>query len=129
MLADVKINRVICLMEAKEIEQFELGAEAAMLSANGIGFSHFPIADFGLPDVARFSVFMGDMIAWLNAGENLFLHCAGGVGRAGTAASCLLMQQGWNPDLAMKHVSDRRGKICPETDEQIAFVRSWNLPV
>ena len=119
------ISHVVSLIEDSEVETHNLHNEGSALAALGMAFSRFPIADFGIPDVKAFTELMNDLSQRLKSGDHIFLHCAGGVGRAGTTASCLLVEHGWDAEDAMAHVSKIRGVASPETPEQVAFIRSW----
>ena len=119
------INHVVSLIEEAEVERYGLDREGERLAANGIGFTRFPVDDFDIPDDGAFRKLIDDLTTKLGSGQTLFLHCAGGVGRAGTTASCLLVEHGWEPDDAMKLVSKKRGMRSPETAAQEDFVRRW----
>jgi len=124
-LKSLGISHVVSLIEMREIERHGLQDELQQLAHHDIGFTHFPIGDLSLPDGGKFVSLISDLREMLAAGENLFVHCAGGVGRAGTTASCLLIQFGEDAEIAMQRVSKARGETVPETEEQIQFVRRW----
>jgi len=119
------INRVVSLLSSEDIENYSLQGEGRALDDYGINFQNFPIDDFGVPEKSAFADLMQQLRAHLENGEHIFLHCAGGVGRAGTTAACLLIEQGLEADKAMARVSEARGITCPETEEQVSFVRQW----
>ena len=58
----------------------------------------------------------------IRAGFNVLVHCKGGLGRAGTIASRLLIELGMEPEEAITRVREARpGAI--ETAAQLAYVR------
>lgn len=62
----------------------------------------------------------------LLAGEKVIVHCKGGLGRAGTVASMLLLQAGGavdGSDAISQVRAARPGAV--ETEEQENFVREW----
>ena len=69
----------------------------------------------------------------LAAKRNVYVHCWGGIGRTGTVVACWLQRHGRSPDEALKELARfwqnvakrHRQPRSPETDEQIAWVRSW----
>lgn len=67
---------------------------------------------------SRVQGLVGDVDAWLSAGEGVYLHCWGGRGRAGTMAACVLISlYGLSSQQALKHIQaayDTRagGKWC-----------------
>lgn len=124
-LSALGISHVVSFLEPAEIERHGLQGEPDLLANRGIGFTHFPIGDFGLPDRAGFKMLISDLEDKLASGDNLFLHCAGGVGRAGTTASCLFIQHGEDAESAMEKVGKMRGKKVPETPQQIEFIQNW----
>lgn len=94
-------------------------------------FSHVPIIDLSIPTYDQVQGLVGDVDAWLSAGEGVYLHCWGGRGRAGTMAACVLISlYGLSSQQALKHIQaayDTRagGGYSPETSEQQRFVRAW----
>ncbi|KAL4423893.1 hypothetical protein ABPG75_001194 [Micractinium tetrahymenae] len=97
-----------------------------------LDFVHCPIVDLGLPDADRLRLLLADMAQRLDDGENLYVHCWGGRGRAGTVGACLLAQlYGMPADEALERIQrsfDTRkdgGRRSPETDEQHEFVRRF----
>lgn len=119
------IDHVVSLITREEVEAYGLNGEGRSLNDIGRGFTHFPIDDFDTPDVDGFSALIANLKKRLENGEHLFLHCAGGIGRAGTTASCLLIEFGSKANDAMAKVSAARGETCPETPDQVAFVQNW----
>ena len=116
---------MVSLIEDAEIDRHGLRREEFALSSAGIGFTRFPICDFQTPDPATFPQFIEDMSKRLSDNENILLHCAGGIGRAGTTASCLLVKNGMSADAAMALVSEKRGEKSPETIDQENFVKAF----
>ena len=124
-LMDNGINHVVSLISDEEIKAYGIEKEKEWLEEYDIGFDSFPINDFDVPDDEEFLEMMKKFIEEQKKGKNLFLHCAGGVGRAGTLACCLLVAQGVDTDDAVKLVSEKRGRASPETQGQIQFVRDY----
>ena len=92
-----------------------------------------PIADYAVPDAALMRRILDTLQAALRAGQPLYLHCHGGIGRTGTVVGCLLVEHGYTPDQALvllarkwRVMAKRAGApVTPETDEQRGFVLSW----
>ncbi len=124
-LQEYKINHVVSLIEEAEVTRHGLQNEGDELNSLGIGFTRFSVDDFQTPNAATLPSLINDLSARLSNGEHLFLHCAGGVGRAGTITSCLMVKHGMTPNDAMELVSQQRGEKSPETDEQANFVRAF----
>jgi len=71
-----------------------------------------------------------DLVAWirerLRGGDNVVVHCRGGLGRTGTIAACVLVARGVEPDEAMRLVrASRPGAI--ESEAQERFVRTFAI--
>lgn len=57
--------------------------------------------------------------------ERVVVHCLGGLGRSGLVVGCLLVDLGLPADAALNALARARGPRCPETLEQVAFIRRW----
>ncbi len=100
------VTQVVCLTSLDEIEG-KAPDYARILQRNNVPWQQmmFPIVDFGVPsDRAAFLKLVNGIAADLRAGVNVLLHCAAGVGRTGTVASCVLVALGLPPDEAMRRV-------------------------
>ena len=95
------------------------------VQARGMAWHHLPIADYSIPD-ERFEQLWQTQGRALRArlchGEDILVHCKGGLGRAGMMAARLLVELGMAPEVAIHTVRRaRRGAI--ETPSQLALVR------
>lgn len=92
---------------------------------------HLPIVDASTPDAAferEWDKVAGGLNARLRNGENVLVHCRGGLGRAGTIAARLLIELGWKPGDAIARVrAVRPGAI--ETRAQEKYVLSLGAKV
>lgn len=90
------ITQVVCLTSLEEIAG-KAPAYARALQGNDVPWRQrmFPIVDYGVPsDRASFLHLVNSLAADLRNGDNILLHCAAGVGRTGTVASCVLAALG-----------------------------------
>ncbi len=81
----------------------------------------------GVPemDPSSFSEKVISRIAFLiNKGDNVLIHCRGGIGRAGMVASCVLIfnKEYKNADDAVKRVREIRDKRCVESKKQYDYI-------
>jgi len=83
----------------------------------------FPVHDLHAPDLHRARPFYEHLLARLRNGEGLVVHCAAGIGRAGTTAVALLVLDGWPVDEAVAHVRAHRPMAGPEVGAQLELVR------
>jgi hypothetical protein len=93
----------------------------------------YAIADFGVPSVEGMRRALDAIGAALSAGENVYLHCRAGIGRTGTVAGCLLIEQGFSAEEALELLGAKFKAMAksafvsrtPETAEQRAFITRW----
>lgn len=78
----------------------------------------FPIPDLGVPgNLDDFYQLVTEVAEKLKSGKNLLLHCAGGKGRTGLFAGCILNQLGLPLDLL------RESGSWPDTQQQLEIMR------
>jgi ADP-ribosyl-[dinitrogen reductase] hydrolase len=115
---------ILTLVESHELDRLKVPQLGEEVRARHIDWHHLPIVDRGIPDVEFEKVWdqVGEGLrARLRAGFNVLVHCMGGLGRAGTIASRLLVELGWEPGEAIAQVREvRPGAI--ETHQQLEFV-------
>ena len=121
---------LVTLLEMHEFDLLgirELGEHARL---RGLDWRHLPIRDVSTPGPAFEAAWPGEstsLRAVLNSGDNVVVHCRGGLGRAGMIAARLLVEAGVAPVAAMARVrAVRPGAI--ETRAQEAWVRTGPVP-
>jgi len=115
---------VVCLVELREVEG-HWPAYAEWVRANDGGTAvWFPIHDLNAPTVARTLALLDDLDGRLQRGEHLLMHCAAGIGRAGTLAACLLVRLGTPVDDALALVRASRPMAGPEVGPQLELVHA-----
>lgn len=116
---------VLTLVEPAELTALRVPQLGHEVHGRGMAWMHLPIADFSTPcqDFERKWESRGPQIrSLLRAGEDMVVHCKGGLGRAGMIAARLLVELGMDPEQAIKDVRRaRKGAI--ETTSQLALVR------
>ena len=94
-----------------------------VLAQGGVGWRHYPVGDFGVPDDkgdAGWPALAGEMQAVLVQGGRVLLHCLGGCGRSGMVALALMVRAGEAPDTALARL--RAVRPCAvETAAQLAW--------
>lgn len=92
------------------------------------------ISDLGVPTPAHMADILRTLHTALAAGERVYVHCWGGIGRTGTVIACHLINQGLTPTQALARVQIgwqsmakyRPWQTSPETEAQKAFVCAWS---
>lgn len=93
----------------------------------------FGVTDFGVPSVSGMRATLAALDAALQAGGVAYLHCRAGIGRTGTVAGCLLVEQGLSGDAALELIRLKWQVVAkrdvaphsPETDAQRRFIADW----
>src|SRR5665213_2553301 len=117
---------VVSLIETWEFELLEVTDLPSVVERLGMRWVHLPIRDVSVPKrmfEARWVAAGADLRRVLQQGGRVFVHCRGGLGRAGTIAARLLIELGTDPAKAIRAVRHvRPGAI--ETSDQEEFVLS-----
>jgi hypothetical protein len=123
------IDTVVSLLEPAEQTELELANERDTAQIYKLRFVSFPIPDRGIPFYnTRPIEFLADLKRELESGRSIAIHCRQGVGRAGMIAASLLTLKGYEPDVAIRMVSDARGVPVPETESQREWIQSLAVP-
>lgn len=118
---------VISLIEEHEFQELDVARLPDITRRLGMTWHHLPIRDQyppGDPFQEKWAKVGREIVGALQAGQRIFVHCKGGLGRAGTIAACLLIESGIQPEQAMKLVrAARRNTI--ETAMQESYVMRY----
>lgn len=119
-----RAKSVVTLLEVHEFELLGVGSLGAAIQRQGIDWYHLSVLDGGTPDdraVEKWAAVSPHLVKQLKRGENILIHCRGGLGRTGTIGSMLLIDAGVDAASAIDMVRKARpGAI--ETVEQETFV-------
>jgi hypothetical protein len=116
---------VVCLVEAAELHG-RYDEYADWLDAGGQGSAMcWPIPDMEAPAAGAMLDFVDGLVGRLRGGEALLVHCAGGIGRTGTTAICLLIRLGVDRGEAERTLAKARPGAGPEVDSQRALVDAF----
>jgi len=117
-LARCGATTVVCLVEEHELHD-RYPHYVEWLRANRAGAAvWFPIHDLHAPPLADVRHLLDDLLHRVRDGEHLLVHCGAGIGRAGTVATCLLIELGMGRDEALALVAASRPMAGPEVGAQ-----------
>ncbi|MBS2037524.1 dual specificity protein phosphatase family protein [bacterium] len=97
------------------------------------GYRQMTIRDMDVPAPTWMREILDHLQSRLDAGQKVYVHCWGGIGRTGTVVGCHLVENGMTPEQALEHIAERwqtmeklvRFPRSPQTDAQVDFVRAW----
>ncbi len=121
---------VVTLVEPAELRELKVPLLGHEIKQRGIEWFHLPIADYSVPTRKFEEEWLTEgreIRERLRNGDDVLVHCKGGLGRAGMIAARLLAELGMDPEEAIRTVRHvRKGAI--ETPSQLALVRR-TLPI
>ena len=117
---------IVTLLEPTELTLLRVESLGEEVLLRNMLWFHLPIVDVSIPsqEFERKWNDAGEQLRMiLRRGDDVLVHCRGGLGRAGTIAARLLIELGMEPETAIARVRGvRPGAI--ETSDQERFVRS-----
>jgi hypothetical protein len=79
-----------------------------------------PIPDYGVTEDDKLVELVERIVAVVQQGTSVLVHCGGGIGRAGVVATLVLVAVGWDLSDAAGHVRASRPGAGPDSPAQIA---------
>jgi protein-tyrosine phosphatase len=125
VLRDERVSRVVCLVPTEELESYGAGDLLQAYAARGLRVHHSPILDQGVSSPAEMWASVRFIHDGVVAGENVVVHCVGGLGRSGTTAACWLVAEGLTASAAIAEVRRVRSPRAVETEAQAGFVAAF----
>ena len=126
MFVRLNCSTIVSLVEDSEFDQLcQKEQFVRNIYKYNLKWIHMPIADLKVPDhkfklkwITTKTLLKND----LKTGNNIILHCKGGVGRSGTVAALLLIEYGEKNAVAIKCVRQKRkGAIENKLQEQFVL--------
>jgi protein-tyrosine phosphatase len=131
-LRELRVDALVSLLTAEEMLELDLAAEPDLARAAGLRFQSFPIRDYSVPRLNADTLdFIDQLVADVQAGQTIAVHCRMGIGRSSLIAASALTTLGFAPHEAFARIAAARGCSVPDTDEQQQWVdrfvraRTW----
>lgn len=116
------IGTVVCLVEPHELAgRYDDYINWHTSNAGSAGL-WYPIHDLSYPDLSDCLDFIENVTSLVRDTTSIAVHCAAGIGRAGTTAVGILMMLGMDAHEAIDHVRQHRPMAGPEAGSQVTFV-------
>ena len=120
VLQRVGASHVVCLVREGELRG-RYNKYLTWLQTNDCS-TWYPIHDLSSPPIEEILPLYQGVVDRLRRGESVIVHCAGGVGRAGTLAVAVCQIAGMSLDEALSHVRQHRPGAGPEVGSQLDAV-------
>ena len=122
---DFDAAHLVCLLEDHELRELRIERLPDVTAELGIALSRLPIADGTVSqDAAAVASLVSDIVSWAQSGENVVVHCKGGLGRAGTIGGCVLRSSGMDAQATLAALVEARGPNCPKRPPSASTSRS-----
>jgi protein-tyrosine phosphatase len=125
-LKSLGVSDLVSLLTPSEATELDLIAEAEFCADVGLRFHSHPIPDRGLPVRPAFSRLIDSLLPILTQGGFVAIHCRAGIGRSSMTAAALLWRLGASASETVRLISDARRLEIPDTEEQRAFILSFD---
>ena len=112
---------LVTLIEPHEFELLGIPTLGEEARRRGLDWRALPIRDVSVPGPAFEAVWPAQSAALrakLAAGENVVVHCRGGLGRAGMIAARLLVESGIDPETAIARIRAARPGAIETRDQE-----------
>ena len=96
-------------------------------------YQRLPIRNWDVPTPAVMMRILDTIDTAVAEGQNVYVHCAGGIGRTGTVVGCYLVRHGMPGEAALKEIMRLRqampngGDLSPRREPQRQMVRTWPI--
>ena len=113
---------VVSLIEAEEFEELQVeGLRDGLVEELGMSWHWAPIADFSTPHQSV-NAKLNEILILIEEGKSVFVHCKGGLGRAGLVSAWILTHLGRTSFEAIREVREVRSPSAIETNAQEKWV-------
>ncbi|MBT3221449.1 MAG: hypothetical protein HN348_20390 [Proteobacteria bacterium] len=118
-------HKLLCLISEQEMNWVGVTAMPDMATKMGLEFRWEPILDQKTPSLSTMKSIVDWILEATEKGQDVVVHCMGGLGRSGLVATCALVQRGHNEEASLEEVRHTRSPRAVETAEQEAFIGDY----
>lgn len=127
-IAHFKNNNVdvlVSLLERDEVYDLNLELEEELCLAKNICFMNFPIPDRDVPRPNdNIDGLVSSLTKKIDEGNSVVIHCRMGIGRSSIIAAAVLLKYDMQVTEIIENISLVRGLKVPDTDQQLAWLKS-----
>ncbi len=124
-LKDLGVKHIYGLLTDTELDWAGVPDIHHQCESRGIAYRRLPIPDQGVPTMAEAVGLCAEINTLVDEGEDVVIHCVGGLGRTGTIAACALVNRGASSEQAIVSVRKGRGPRAVESESQSSFVEEY----
>jgi protein-tyrosine phosphatase len=121
-LRDASVDVLVSMLSQQEQDELGLTEEASAAGTAGVRFVSLPTPDRGLPETHAFKGLVDELVAAMDAGNHVVVHCRMGIGRSSMVVAGVLMARGSGAPEAWAAISSARGLEEPDTEQQRRWV-------
>lgn len=125
---------VITLLEQEEMDALSVPTLGEHVMAHGMKWIHLPLPNDTVPTapwIEKFQINLPSLINRIAHGENVFIHCMGGIGRTSVTAALILVHTGWSAEQSIVAVHRARPEsfVMPDQADFVrAYEQTWVRP-
>jgi protein-tyrosine phosphatase len=127
MLARMRVQVVLNLVEDAEYRPGERAAVEAALADAGIEERRLALVDYGRLPAPQLETVVQEVLAWLEEGKRVYLHCRAGWQRsAAVAAGVVAIREGVEIEDALARVKQRKHSADPLPEQREDLLSWWS---